>query len=153
MDWSLNWLQPYQPILLSASKAWTSLGSINFSFPLAAARSFKGRFPWKISLPAQLNSRSVLPIQTVSIQEGLLWQQELECLFHDCKKEAHGGLPSFNQNYFVPSFIFQEGLFASSNFNFLIAFPTQCHNPPFVTSQLIVVEIIKMSQTEDYNFR
>lgn len=48
----------------------------------------------------------------------------------------------------------KKGLFASSNsFNFSISFPTQSHNPPFVTSHLIVFEIIKMSQTEDYNFR
>lgn len=51
-------------------------------------------------------------------------------------------------------FLKRTHLFASSNsFNFSISFSTQSHNPPFVTSQLIVVEIIKKSQTEDYNFR
>lgn len=51
-------------------------------------------------------------------------------------------------------FFKEKGLVSNSNsFNFSISLPIQSHNPPFVTPQLIVVEIIKMSQTEGNNFR
>lgn len=77
------------------------------------------------------------------------------CYSTTVRRKLIGNCLSLTKIILSPLLFFKKkDLFASWNaFNFSISFPTQSHNPPFVTSQLIAVEIIMMSQIENYNFR
>lgn len=77
------------------------------------------------------------------------------CYSTTVRRKLIGNCLSLTKIILSPLLFFKKkDLFASWNiFNFSISFPTQSHNPAFVTSQLIAVEIIMMSQIENYNFR
>lgn len=150
-NWPLNQVKQYQPsILLSVSRAWTSLGSNNFYFLLAAGAdcsredspSSTYSFPFSHFTISQHSRASYTARLKTSCSTTLKGKVMEDCL-HLTKVIL-----------FPLLFFKKKGLFSSLNsFNFSISLPTQSHNPPFVTSQLIVAEVIEMSQTEDNNFR